>query len=149
MWLKISVVRIDQIYVWAGLYVRISVDPSPVGVRCWYPLTWLYVRIYDMCICDTMLWSIICMCFQMILRFDYICNKWFIMCLENYIWYHWVNLWNQNTCALLDSILLCIMYNCLLDVWLTPSITIFRLKFSWKTETLDLFVRCKVEHRSF
>ena len=102
-----------------------------------------------MYICDTMLWSIICMCFQMILRFDYICNKWFIMCLENYIWYHWVNLWNQNTCALLDSILLCIMYNCLLDVWLTPSITIFRLKFSWKTETLDLFVRCKVEHRSF
>ena len=69
--------------------------------------------------------------------------------LENYIWYHWVNLWNQNTRDLLDSILLCIVYNYLLDVWPTPSITIFRLKFNWETKTLDLFVRCKVECESF
>ena len=115
-----------------------------VGIRS-QDCMWEYV----MCICDTVLWSIMCMCFLMILRFDYICNKWFIICLENYIWYHWVNLWNQNTRALLDSILLCIVYNCLLDVWLTPSITIFRLKFNWGTEALDCFVRCKVERGSF
>ena len=30
-----------------GLYVRICVDLSPAGVRCWYPLTGLYVRICD------------------------------------------------------------------------------------------------------
>ena len=102
-----------------------------------------------MCICDTMCWSIICKCFLMILRFDYICNKWFITCLENYIWFHWVNLRNQKTRALLDSILLCTVYNCLLDLWLTPSIAIFRLKFNWETETLDLFIKCKVERGSF
>ena len=55
---------------------------------------------------------------------------------------------NQNTRALLDSILFCIVYNCLLDVWLTPSITISKLKFSWGTEPLDCFLRCKVEHGS-
>ena len=55
---------------------------------------------------------------------------------------------NQNTYALLDFILLCIVYNCLLDVWLTPSITIFRLKFSWGAELWDYFVRCKVERGS-
>ena len=59
----------------------------------------------------------------------------------------WVKLWNQ-THALLDSILLYIVYNCLLDVWLTLSITIFILKFSWGTEPLDCFVRCKVERGS-
>ena len=32
---------------------------------------------------------------------------------------------NQNTRAWLNSILLYILYNYLLDVWLTPSITIF------------------------
>ena len=42
----------------------------------------------------------------------------------------WITLWNLNTHALLDSILLCIVYNWLIDVWLTPSITIFRLQFS-------------------
>ena len=36
---------------------------------------WEYV------ICDIVLWSIICMCFWMMLWFDYICNKWLIMCL--------------------------------------------------------------------
>ena len=30
-----------------GLYVRICVDLSPAKVRCWYPLTRLYVRICD------------------------------------------------------------------------------------------------------
>ena len=45
---------------------------------------------------------------------------------------------DQNTRTLLDSILLCIVYNCLLDVWLTSSITIFRLKFSCETKPLDL-----------
>ena len=30
-----------------GLYVRIYVDLSLAGVRCWYPLTGLYVRICD------------------------------------------------------------------------------------------------------
>ena len=35
---------------------------------------------------------------------------------------------NKNTCALLDSIPLYILYNYLLDVWLTPSITIFMIK---------------------
>ena len=129
--------------------MRIIIDLSLIGVRCWYPLTGLHVRIYDMCIYDTVLWPIICMCFWMILRFDYICNKWLIICLENYIWYHWVNSWNQNTRALLDSILLCIVYNCLLDIWFTPSITIFRLKFRWETKSLNHFIRCKVEHGSF
>ena len=51
----------------------------------------------------------------------------------------------NQTRALLDSIPLYIVYNCLLDVWLTPSITIFRLKFSWGAEPLDYFIRCKVE----
>ena len=59
----------------------------------------------------------------------------------------WVKLWNQ-TRTLLDSIPLYIVYNCLLDVWLTPSITISKLKFSWGTEPLDCFLRCKVEHGS-
>ena len=34
-------------YLLTRLYVRICVDPSPAGVRCWYPLTGLYVRICD------------------------------------------------------------------------------------------------------
>ena len=55
----------------------------------------------------------------------------------------------SKTRALLDSILLCTVYNCLLDVWLTPSIAIFRLKFNWETETLDLFIKCKVERGRF
>ena len=131
------------------MYVKICVEPSIARFRCWYPLTRLYVRIFDMCICDIVLWSIICMCFRMILRFDYICIKWLTICLENYIWYHWVDLWNLNTCTLFDSILLCIVYNWLLDVWLTLSITIFRLKFRWETKPLDHFVRCKVERESF
>ena len=84
------------------------------------------------CVYVTLCSNEFCMCFRITLRFDYICIKWFIICLENYIWYHCVSLWNQNTCALLDSIQLCIVCNCLLDVWLTQSITIFRLKFSWE-----------------
>ena len=110
-----------------GLYVRICVDPSPAGVRCWYPLTRLYV--YVMCICETVPWSIICMWFQMTLRCDYICIIWFIICFRIIILIslnEFVK--NQNTRALFDSIPLCILYNYLLDVWLTPSITIFQIK---------------------
>ena len=103
---------------------------------------------YVMCICDTVLWSIICMYFRITLIFDYI----YVFSGSLYVWklyrIFWVKLWNQ-TRALFDSIPLCIMYSCLLDVWLTPSITIFRLKFSWGTEPLDCFVRCKVECGSF
>ena len=127
-----------------------SVYPSPARVRCWCLLTWLYVRICDMCICHTVLWSNICMCFQMILRFDYICIKWFIIFfgIITFEIIEWVCEKSKYS-SLLDSILLCIMYNCLLDVWLNPSITIFRLNFNWETEILDLFVRCKVECGSF
>ena len=109
---------------------------------------------YVMCICDPVLWSIICMCFQITLRFEYIymCVCVCVCSVVSYMFgklyrIFWVKLWNQ-THALLDSILLYIVYNCLLDVWLNPSITIFRLKFSWGTEPLDYFVRCKVEHWS-
>ena len=106
---------------------------------------------YVMYICDTVLWSIICMCFRITLRFEYI-YIYICVCVCSVVPYmfgklyriFWVKLWNQ-TRALLDSILMYIVYNCLLDVWLTPSITIFRLKFSWRTELLDYFVRCKVE----
>ena len=31
----------------------------------------------------------------------------------------------------------------------SPHQLIFRLKFNWETETLDLFIRCKVERGSF
>ena len=130
-----------------GLYVRICVDPSPTGVRCWYPLTGLYVRI-----CDVYMWYcalinylyVFSNNFKMII---YMCSVVLYMFGKLYRIF-WVKLWNQ-TRALLDSILLYIVYNCLLDVWLTPSITIFRLKFSWGTEPLDCFVRCKVERGSF
>ena len=125
-----------------------------VGIRS-QNCMWEYV----MCICDTVLWSIICMCFRITLRFDYIyiCVCVCVcLCVCSVVLYmfgklyriFWVKLWNQ-TRALLDSIPLYIVYNCLLDVWLTPSITIFRLKFSWGTEPLDCFIRCKVEHGSF
>ena len=122
-----------------------------VGIRS-QDCMWEYV----MCICDTMLWSIICMCFRITLRFEYICVCVCVcVCVCSVVPYmfgklyriFWVKLWNQ-TRALLDSILLYIVYNCLLDVWLTPSITIFRLKFSWGTEPLGYFVRCKVERGS-
>ena len=93
------------------------------------------------------------MCFRITLRFDYI---YICVCVCSMVPYmfgklyriFWVKLWNQ-TCALLDFILLYIVYNCLLDVWLTPSITNFRLKFIWGTKPLNFFVRCKVERGSF
>ena len=68
----------------------------------------------------------------MILRCDYICIKWFIICFEIIILIS-LNKFvkNQNTRALLDSIPLCILYNHLQDVWLTPSITIFQIKVLW------------------
>ena len=50
---------------------------------------------------------------------------------------------NQNTHALLDSIPLSILYHYLLDVWFTPSITIFRLKCSWEYRTFGSL--CKVQ----
>ena len=123
-----------------------------VGIRS-QDCMWEYV----MCICDTVLWSIICMYFWITLRFDYIYVCVCVcVCVYSMVLYmfgklyriFWVKLWNQ-THALLDSIPLYIVYNCLLDVWLTPSITIFRLKFSWGTEPLDCFIRCKVERGSF
>ena len=119
-------------------------NKGDVGIRS-QDCMWEYV----MCICDTVLWSIICVCFWITLRFEYIymCSVVPYMFGKPYRIF-WVKLWNQ-TRALLDSILLYIVYNCLLDVWLTPSITIFRLKFSWGTEPLDCFVRCKVERESF
>ena len=89
------------------------------------------------------------MWFQMTLRCDYICIKWFIICFGIIILIslnEFVK--NQNTRTLLDSIPLCILYNYLLNVWLTSSITIFILKFSWGTKPLDCFVRCKVERGS-
>ena len=43
-----SVFRIDIcVNLLTRLYVRICVDPSQAGVRCWYPLTGLYVIICD------------------------------------------------------------------------------------------------------
>ena len=131
-----------------GLYVRICVDPSPAGVRCWYLLTGLYVRI-----CDVYMWHCALIIYLYVFSNNfkiwvYICVQWFLICLENYYRIFWVKLWNQ-TRTLLNSIPLYIVYNCLLYVWLAPSITIFRLKFSWRTEPLDCFVRCKVERGSF
>ena len=137
------------------MYVRICVDPSPAGVRCWYLLTESYVRI-----CDVYMWH--CALINYLYVFSnnfkiwiyiYVCVCVCVCSVVPYIfgklyWIFWVKLWNQ-TRALLDSILLYIVYNCLLDVWLTPSITIFRLKFSWGTEPLDYFVRCKVERGSY
>ena len=136
-----------------GLYVRIYVDSSPVGVRCWYPLTGLYVRI-----CDVYMWH--CAMINYLYVFSNNFKVWLYIyisvCVCSVVLYmfgklyriFWVKLWNQ-TRALLDSILLYIVYNCLLDVWLTPSITIFRLKFSWGIEPLDCFIRCKVKRKSF
>ena len=141
-----------------GLYVRICVDPSPAGVRCWYPLIGLYVRI-----CDVYMWycALINYLYVFLNNFKIWIYIYIYVCVcvcvcvfsgSLYVWktyrIFWVKLWNQ-TRALLDSIPLYIVYNCLLDVWLTPSITIFRLKFSWGTEPLDYFVRCKVERGSF
>ena len=82
MWLIICFKNWSNIYVnpLTWLYVRINVELSLARVRCWYLLTGLYVRICDMCICYTILWSIFYMCFRMILRFDYICIKWIIIC---------------------------------------------------------------------
>ena len=125
-----------------------------VGIRS-QDCRWEYV----MCICDTVLWSIICVCFRITLRFEYIYIYMCVcvcVCVCSVVPYmfgklyriFWVKLWNQ-TRALLDSILLYIMYNCLLDVWLIPSITIFKLKFSWGIEPLDYYVRCKVERGSY
>ena len=128
-----------------GLYVRICVDPSPAGVRCWYPLTGLYVRI-----CDVYMWH--CALINYLYVFSNNFKIWIYIyiymcvcvcvyvCVCSVVPYmlgklyqiFWVKLWNQ-THALLDSILLYIVYNYLLDVWLTPSITIFILKFSWGT----------------
>ena len=95
-----------------------------VGIRS-QDCMWKYV----ICICDTVLWSIICMCFRITLRFDYI-YIYVCVCVCSVVpymfgklyWIFWVKLWNQ-TRALLNSILLHIVYNCLLDVWLTPSMT--------------------------
>ena len=127
--------------------MRICVDPSLAGVRCWYPLIGLYVRI-----CDVYIWH--CALINYLYVFSNNFNIWLYMCwVVPYMFgklyrIFWVKLWNQ-TRALLNSFPLYIVYNCLLDVWLTPSITIFRLKFSWGTEPLDCFVRCKVERGSF
>ena len=103
---------------------------------------------YVMCIYDTMLWSIICMCFRITLRFNYI----YVFSGSLYVWKTISNILSEivksNSCfAWLYFVY--IVHNCLLDVWFTPSITIFRLKFSWGTEPLDCFVRCKVERVSF
>ena len=130
-----------------GLYVRICTDPSLAGVRCWYPLTGLYVRI-----CDMYMWHYALINYLYVFLNNF--KIWLYMCLVVLYMFgklyriFWVKLWNQ-THALLDSIPLYILYNYLLDVWLTPSITIFRLKFSWGTEPLGCFVRCKVERGSF
>ena len=131
--------------------MRICVDPSPAGVRCWYRRTGSYVRI-----CDVYMWHCA------LINYPYVFSNNFKIWLYIYIYMcvcvcsvvpymfgklyriFWVKLWNQ-TRALLDSIPLYIVYNCLLDVWLTPSIIIFRLKFSWGAELLDYFIRCKVE----
>ena len=133
-----------------GLYVRICVDPSLAGVKCWYRLTGLYVRIFDV-----YMWYCALINYLYVFSNNFKIWIYIYMCVCSVVPYmfgklyqiFWVKLWNQ-TRALLDSILMYIVYNCLLDVWLTPSITIFRLKFSWGTEPLDYFVRCKVEHGS-
>ena len=101
------------------------------GVRCWYPLIGLYVRI-----CDVYIWH--CALINYLYVFSNNFNIWLYMCLVVPYMFgklyriFWVKLWNQ-TRALLNSFPLYIVYNCLLDVWFTPSITIFRLKFSWGT----------------
>ena len=163
MWLKISVFEnwsdISDICVnlLTGLYMRICVDSSLAGVRCWYPLTGLYVRI-----CDMYMWH--CALINYLYVFLNNFKIWFYIymcvcvcvCVCSVVLYifgklyriFWVKLWNQ-TRILLDSIMLYIVYNCLLNMWLTPSITIFRLKFSWGIEPLDCFVRCKVKRGSF
>ena len=62
-----------------GLYVRICVDLSPSGVRCWYPLTRLYVRICDVC-----MWYFALINYMYVFSNDfqmwYICIKWFVIC---------------------------------------------------------------------
>ena len=127
----------------------ICVDPSLTKVRCWYPLTGSYVKIYDV-----YMWH--CALINYLYVFSNNFKIWLYIYMCSVVLYmfgklyriFWVKLWNQ-TRASLNSILLYIVYNYLLDVWLTPSITIFRLKFSWGTEPLDCFVRCKVERESF
>ena len=151
MWLKISVFLnwSDMcVHPLTGLYVRICVDPSPVGVRCWYSLIGLYVRI-----CDVYMWY--CALINYLYVFSnnfkiwlYICVQWFFICLENYIEYFE---WN---CEI--KLVLCLtLFRCILSIiayWMCGSphqLQIFRLKFSWGTEPLDCFVRCKVERGSF
>ena len=125
------------------LYVRICVDPSSAGVRCCYPLTWLYVRI-----CDVYMWHCALINYLYLFLNDF--KIWLYMYLvvlymfgKLYVIF-WVKLWNQ-TRALFNSILLCILYNYLLDVWLASSITVFRLKCSWEYRTFGSF--CKVQGR--
>ena len=103
-------------------------------VRWWYPLTGLYVRI-----CDVYMWY--CALINYLYMFSnnfkiwiyiYICVCVCVCSVVPYMFgkiyrIFWVKLWSQ-TRALFDSILLYIVYNCLLDVWLTPSITIFHIK---------------------
>ena len=131
--------------------MRICVDPLPAGVRCWYPLIWLYVRI-----CDVYMWHCALINYLYVFSNNFKIWLYIYVCVCSVVPYmfgklyriFWVKLWNQ-THALLDSIPLYIVYNCLLDVWLTPLITIFRLNFSWWAKPLDCFVRCKVERGSF
>ena len=123
-WMLVSAHRIVCENMWC-VYVTLCSNQLSVCVfKIWF---YIYIYIY-MCVC-------VCVCSVVPYMFGKLCRIF------------WVKLWNQ-TRALLDSILLYIMYNCLLDVWLTPSITIFRLKFSWGTKPVDYFVRCKVERGS-
>ena len=130
------------------MYVRISVDPSPAGVRCWYPLTRLYVRI-----CDVYMWHYALINYLYVFSNNfkiwlYICVQWFLICLENYIEYFE---WNcEIKLVLCLTLFRCIL--CIIAYWMCGSP--HQLQFSDKsfcggTEPLDCFVRCKVERGSF
>ena len=127
--------------------MRICVDPSPVGVRCWYPLTGSYVRICDVYMRHCALINYMYVFSNDFKMWLYICVQWFLICLENYIKYFE---WNcEIKLVLCLTLFRCVL--CIIAYWMCGSphqLQFFRLKFSWGTKPLDYFVRCKVERRS-
>ena len=133
--------------------MRICVDPSPAGVRCWYPLTKLYVRI-----CDVYMWHCA------LINFMYVISNDFKMWLHMYKVIHyllcgiiifdiieWVVKKKKIKILVLFLTLFCCVF-CIITYWmcgLPHQLQFFKLKFSWGTEPLDCFVRCKVECGSF
>ena len=107
-----------------------------------------YMREYVMCICDTVLWSILCTWFQMSLRCDYICIKWFhYIFWNNYFWYHWMSLWKIKILVLCLTLFRCVF--CIITYKMCGSphqLLFFRLKCCGEYRTVELI--CKVQGRA-